>query len=152
MSENISDPDPDTDLDSAYRPVTPLSVVAEEATGWLSIEWSDGRTTEYPIEWLRWQCPCALCRGEMGVPGRLSRVSQLSPEETTLVDAQPVGRYGIMFFWADGHHDGIYTYDWLRANSQDRLPQAHGGGEVAEGQRPQHTGGPQSQSQSQSQP
>jgi hypothetical protein len=24
-----------------------------------------------------------------------------------------------MLFWADGHHDGIFTYDWLRANSQD---------------------------------
>jgi len=97
----------------------PISVVAEEATQTLFIEWSDGVTTRYPIEWMRWQCPCALCRGEMGVPGRLSRVKSLGPEETQLVDVQPIGRYGIMLFWADGHHDGIYTYGWLRANSQD---------------------------------
>ena len=104
---------------SSYEPVVPLSVVAEEETGTLAISWSDDVTTRYPIEWLRWQCPCAVCRGEMGVPGRLSRVKTLSLEETTLVDAQPIGRYGIMLFWADGHHDGIFTYDWLRANSQD---------------------------------
>ena len=101
-----------------YEPVVPLSVVAEEASNKLIIEWSDERTTTYPIEWLRWQCPCATCRGEMGVPGRLDFVKTLSPEETTLVDVQPIGRYAIMPFWADGHHDGIYTYDWLRANSQ----------------------------------
>ena len=109
MSSNIS----------SYEPIVPLSVVAEEETGKLQIAWSDDATTQYPIEWLRWQCPCAGCRGEMGVPGRLSHVKTLSPEETTLVDAQPIGRYGVMLFWADGHHDGIFTYDWLRANSQD---------------------------------
>jgi DUF971 family protein len=105
----------------SYRPVEPVGVVAEEASDTLFIEWSDGVTTRYPIEWLRWQCPCAICRGEMGVPGRLSRVKSLSPEETTLTDVQPIGRYGIMPFWADGHHDGIFTYDWLRANSQDEV-------------------------------
>ena len=78
-----------------------------------------GLTTRYPIEWLRWQCPCAVCRGEMGVPGRLSHVKTLSAQETTLDDVQPIGRYGVMLYWADGHHDGIFTFDWLRANSKD---------------------------------
>jgi hypothetical protein len=27
-----------------------------------------------------------------------------------------------MLYWADGHHDGIFTYDWLRANSRDEAP------------------------------
>jgi DUF971 family protein len=96
-----------------------MGVVADEATGTLLIDWSDGLTTRYPIEWLRWQCPCAMCRGEMGQPGRLHFVKSLSQRETTLEDVQPIGLYGIMLFWADGHHDGIFTYDWLRTNSQD---------------------------------
>lgn len=103
----------------SYDPVVPLSVVADGEADKLQIDWSDGLTTRYPIKWLRWQCPCALCRGEMGVPGRLAGVTSLTSEETTLEDAQPIGRYGIMLFWADGHHDGIFTYDWLRTNSQD---------------------------------
>jgi DUF971 family protein len=104
---------------TTHDAAVPIGVVAEEANRRLLVEWSDGRTTHYPFEWLRWQCPCALCRGEMGVPGRLASVESLSEEETTLVDAQPIGRYGIMFFWADGHHDGIFTYEWLRANSRE---------------------------------
>jgi DUF971 family protein len=109
MNENVVD----------SGPVEPHSVVMEAATNRLFIEWSDGLTTQYPIEWLRWQCPCALCRGEMGVPGRLDHVKTLSRQETELVDVQPIGRYAVMPFWADGHHDGIFTYQWLRANSQD---------------------------------
>lgn len=104
---------------AANQPVSPVSVVAEEATKQLIIDWSDGTTTQYPIEWLRWRCPCALCRGEMGMPGRLDSLQTLSPQETELVDVQPIGRYGIMLFWADGHHDGIYTYDWLLSHSAD---------------------------------
>jgi DUF971 family protein len=105
---------------SHYQPVEPIGVVADSASDTLIIDWSDGRQTRYPIEWLRWQCPCALCRGEMGIPGRLSQVKSLSPDETRLEDVQPIGRYGIMLYWGDGHHDGIFTYDWLRNNSHDQ--------------------------------
>jgi DUF971 family protein len=60
----------------------------------------------------------------MGIPGRLANVKTLTPQETTLEDVQPIGRYGIMLYWADGHHDGIFTYDWLRANSRDEAEKA----------------------------
>ncbi|HUP27379.1 MAG TPA: DUF971 domain-containing protein, partial [Chloroflexia bacterium] len=91
-----------------YQPIEPHSVVLEESTGKLLIRWSDGADTQYPIEWLRWQCPCAICKGEMGVPGRLERLESLRPEEMALIDVRPVGRYALMLFWEDGHHDGIY--------------------------------------------
>lgn len=117
-----------------YNPVEPVSVVAEEAANKLLISWSDGAQTEYPIEWLRWQCPCALCRGEMGIPGRLQFTKSLTPEETRLEDVQPIGRYALMLFWGDGHHDGIYTYNWLRANSQDADTLAKQAQEQAQGQ------------------
>jgi len=94
--------------------VAPISVVHEEATELLLVEWTDGHTSKHPIEWLRWNCPCALCRGEMGMPGRLESVTELRPEELRLEDVQPIGRYAIMLFWGDGHHDGIYTYEMLR--------------------------------------
>jgi DUF971 family protein len=109
---------------SDNTPIVPMGLVADQATDQLLIEWNDGVTTRYPIEWLRWQCPCALCRGEMGVPGRLSHVKTLTTDETRLEDAQPIGRYGIMLYWGDGHHDGIFTYDWLRNNSPDEAAPA----------------------------
>ncbi|MEO8286474.1 MAG: DUF971 domain-containing protein [Chloroflexota bacterium] len=108
-----------SDTNATYQNIEPIGVVAEEESQTLLIDWSDGLTTRYPIEWMRWQCPCAVCRGEMGEPGRLSRVKSLSPDEIRLEDVQPIGRYGIMLFWGDGHHDGIYTYNWLRTNSHD---------------------------------
>ena len=107
-----------TDQHSTPYALAPLSVVAEDATGQLLIEWNDGHTSRHSIEWLRWNCPCALCRGEMGMPGRLAGLTELRPEETRLADVQPVGRYAIMPFWEDGHHDGIYTYEMLRATCQ----------------------------------
>jgi DUF971 family protein len=106
------------DSTNVTQNAVPLSVVAEEATGQLLIEWSDGHTTRHSIEWLRWQCPCAMCKGEMGEPGRLASVTQLRPDETRLEDVQPIGRYGLMPFWGDGHHDGIFTYAFLRNNCQ----------------------------------
>src|SRR5437588_12389233 len=105
-----------TNQNSESESPTPLNVEADEASQTLFINWTDHHTSQYPIEWLRWECPCALCRGEMGLPGRLSRVSELGPDEKRLEDVQPIGRYAIMLFWGDGHHDGIFTYDFLRAN------------------------------------
>jgi hypothetical protein len=37
----------------SYDPIVPVGVVAEESTQTLLIDWSDGVTTRYPIEWLR---------------------------------------------------------------------------------------------------
>ena len=103
-----------TNQHNPYETLAPLSVVAEDATRQLFIEWSDEHTSRHPIEWLRWNCPCALCRGEMGMPGRLESVTELRAEEVRLEDVQPIGRYAIMLFWGDGHHDGIFTYEMLR--------------------------------------
>ncbi len=111
-----------------YNPIEPIGVELVESDNRLYINWSDGKVTQYPVDWLRWQCPCALCRGEMGAPGRLDFVKELSPQETTMQGAEQIGRYAIMFFWADGHHDGIYTYEWLRRNSQDEQNATPGAG------------------------
>jgi len=45
----------------------------------LEVTWEDGSRTVYSGEKLRWACPCAECRGEMGAPGRLDHLGQLSP-------------------------------------------------------------------------
>ena len=33
----------------------------------------------------------------------------------TLKNIEPVGTYAIRFYWQDGHDDGIYNYELLRA-------------------------------------
>ena len=69
----------------------------------------------YPAERLRWACPCAECRGEMGSPGRLARVQSLSPEELNIKDVVLVGQYALQVAFESGHATGIYTFPYLRA-------------------------------------
>lgn len=94
--------------------VEPLTITADVDERFLRIEWADGHQSVYDFEYLRWACPCATCRGEMGRPGELDVIESLTPEQTELTDIVQVGRYAICPIWADGHSTGIYTYGYLR--------------------------------------
>ncbi len=91
----------------------PSAITADVDARTVRIEWTNGRETTYDFDRLRWACPCATCRGEMGRPGMLDKIERLTPQQTELVDIQQVGRYAIMPIWADGHSTGIYTYNYL---------------------------------------
>jgi DUF971 family protein len=93
----------------------PIAITADVDAREVRVEWSDGHDSTYDFERLRWACPCATCRGEMGRPGQLDQLDRLTPEQTELVDLQSVGRYAIMPIWLDGHSTGIYTYQYLRS-------------------------------------
>ncbi len=82
----------------------------------LAIKWSDGTESFIPLETLRKACPCAGCQGERDVLGQLHRAPAppLVPASFQIVSIQPVGSYGLQPFWADGHHTGIYTFEYLR--------------------------------------
>ena len=80
----------------------------------MEITWEDGARTTYTAERLRWACPCAECRGEAGMPGRLSRIKELSDDELHIADVKLVGQYAVQIAFASGHASGIYTYRYLR--------------------------------------
>ena len=80
----------------------------------MDITWEDGSRTSCTGEQLRWACPCAECRGEAGMQGRLSRVTQLSADELRLKDVSLVGQYGLQIAFESGHATGIYTFSLLR--------------------------------------
>lgn len=80
----------------------------------LRLAWSDGHESTYDWEQLRWNCPCASCSGEFGQPGTLQFTSELTAEQTTIVDVREVGNYALMPIWQDGHDTGIYSFDLLR--------------------------------------
>lgn len=81
----------------------------------LTITWEDGAKTVHSGERLRWACPCAECRGEMGSPGRLEFVEKLTADETQLEDAGLIGQYALQITFKDGHGTGLYTFKYLRA-------------------------------------
>jgi Uncharacterized protein conserved in bacteria len=103
---------------SQYNFPQPTSFLLDAESRKLYLSWTDEHETVYDWERLRWACPCAWCAGEGGLPGVLASKKSLSREETTLVNIEPVGRYGLTPIWEDGHHTGIYTYEKLRAQCE----------------------------------
>ncbi len=93
---------------------TPLRFGYDEAARALLVEWMDGQGQAIPFARLRGSCPCALCSGEMGRPGRFQIDPHLHPGEDELADIQLVGNYGLKVIWADGHDTGIYRFELLR--------------------------------------
>jgi len=94
----------------------PLRIHADRQAGTLRIEWTDGHVSTYDFVRLRWLCPCAYCRGEMGQPGWLDSSPTLTGEQTRLVSMEPVGGYAVAPTWGDGHHTGFYTFTSLRTH------------------------------------
>jgi DUF971 family protein len=92
----------------------PLRFDYDEPRHALLVEWADGTVHRIPFAALRRACPCAVCAGEMGHPGRFAADPELGTGEDELADIGLVGAYGLNTIWADGHSTGIYTFDRLR--------------------------------------
>jgi DUF971 family protein len=80
----------------------------------VEIEWTDGEKTTYTAAQLRGLCPCAGCVSETtGVrmidPARV-------PADLRQSDLAMVGNYAISMRFSDGHHTGIFTFEFLREN------------------------------------
>jgi DUF971 family protein len=82
----------------------------------LAIVWDDGREDYLPLEKLRRECPCAMCRGERDLLGNVYRGPKrpLTERSFQIVSHHTVGAYALQITWADGHNDGIYSYELLR--------------------------------------
>jgi DUF971 family protein len=100
--------------------VKPTRIVADRNQNELLIEWSDGHSSRYPFSLLRNACPCAECRGGhanmRSEPDAL--VFEMPSEDslrTSLRKVESVGTYALTIEWEDGHHYGIYNWNYLRA-------------------------------------
>jgi DUF971 family protein len=93
----------------------PVSVDLVRDQNLLLIVWDDQRQSRFGGAQLRWACPCAECRGEAGVPGRLDRAPALADAELQLADVVLVGQYALQVAFESGHATGIYTFRHLRS-------------------------------------
>ena len=98
--------------------IKPAKIVINNEAQTLTITWSDGHESAFPLDGLRRACPCAECQGGH------ENMGKLPDREIFLVPAlirwenlklHPVGNYAIRFVWDDGHDAGIYAWDRLRA-------------------------------------
>jgi DUF971 family protein len=85
----------------------------------LLVEFSDGRTIEYPLGLLRAKCPCASCKTMREQQQQRPRSLTVLPGNPYLgpmvvVGAELVGNYAIRLDWSDDHGSGIYSFAYLR--------------------------------------
>ncbi len=85
----------------------------------LTVQWSDGTTSFFPIEYLRKMSPSAearMLREEMARNPLTVLPASMGNREgpLTAVSAELVGNYAIRFEFSDGHSTGIYSWAYLR--------------------------------------
>ncbi|HKK46864.1 MAG TPA: DUF971 domain-containing protein [Balneolaceae bacterium] len=97
--------------------IKPTGIEVSNSAQILEIDWSDGHHSEYPLFGLRKNCPCVVCRGGHGQMNTFDR-SLFFVEPTQhfeIEDIQQIGNHAIKIFWSDGHSNGMYQWDTLRA-------------------------------------
>ncbi len=109
---------------------TPVDLHLDRRDG-LSVKWKDGRTSRFPLAFLRKNCPCATCRTEREQPrpaatGRSLTILPANIDRAAqFATAELVGHYAIRIVWADGHSTGIYDFRYLRMiDPQATVPRA----------------------------
>lgn len=87
----------------------------------IKIDWKDGHHSDYPLGYLRDECPCATCTGAHGTEPQkssyASKPAELFPmykAALKMVAVEPVGNYAVRIEWSDGHNTGIYSFDHFR--------------------------------------
>lgn len=83
----------------------------------LTIKWSDGRVSVYPVAYLRKMSPSAdaiemreaLANNPLAVLPSSQGSGALRAERL-----EPVGRYAVRLVFSDGHQTGLYTWAYLR--------------------------------------
>ncbi len=83
----------------------------------LELSWSDGHAGPVHLQMLRDACPCAGCQGETVLLHHYAPAPDQAalPGKYDLKGAEPVGTYALKLVWGDGHEQGLYTWEHLRA-------------------------------------
>lgn len=99
----------------------------------LTIRWSDGRVSVYPIVYLRRMSPSADAR-DLREQMAKNPLTVLPSSATTdrplrVEDVELVGNYAVRLSFSDGHHTGLYSWQYLREID----PNQPEGGEAGDG-------------------
>jgi len=92
---------------------TPQKIKWLEKKKELSILWKDAHESLFSLEYLRHQCPCALCDSKKKNRDPFKIIKEI-PKDIEVLHIEPVGHYAVQIEWNDGHSTGIYTFDYLR--------------------------------------
>ncbi|MEO8026965.1 MAG: DUF971 domain-containing protein [Bryobacteraceae bacterium] len=106
---------------TAATPATDPEHIAISKSKGIKIDWKDGHRSDYPLGYLRDECPCAVCTGAHGTEPQKTSYSKpvndpfpMFKPALKMLEIEPVGHYAIRVEWSDGHGSGIYSFDHLR--------------------------------------
>lgn len=87
----------------------PTEIKLHQKSRILDISFSDGKTFQFPCEFLRVHSPSAEVSGHG--PGQ--EVLQAGKRLVNIVKIEPIGNYAIQLNFTDGHNTGLYSWDLL---------------------------------------
>ena len=96
-----------TDQTSAPWP-TELKLAKDKT--WLTVNYDDGRSFDFPAEFLRVMSPSAEVKGH----GADTRVTVPGKKNVRIARLDPVGNYAVRLTFSDGHNTGLYSWTYLR--------------------------------------
>jgi DUF971 family protein len=94
----------------------PKEIRLKKAEKLLEIEYDDGRTFQYPAEFLRVESPSAEVQGHG--PNQKQIVS--GRRHVGILEVEPVGHYAVRIKFDDLHDTGIYSWAYLREIGENR--------------------------------
>ncbi len=89
--------------------VRPTDIRLHQVSRLLEITFNDGQQFRLPCEYLRVFSPSAEVQGHG--PGQ--EVLQYGKEDVNIQAIEPIGHYAVKLVFDDGHHTGLYTWDYL---------------------------------------
>jgi len=83
---------------------------------YLYIEWDNGKTTDFPLKFLRDESPDAGNKGETILWKHYAPPEKGpdKPGKYEIADIRKVGNYAINIVWSDGESAGIYSWEVLQ--------------------------------------
>ena len=102
--------------------VRPTDIAIQRESGVMQITWTDSTVSEYPLRWLRANCPCATCKEVRREANASTDMLMLNTTivvepSTEVARGEVVGNYAIRLEWTDGHGTGIFSYASLRVSA-----------------------------------
>ena len=85
----------------------PTEITLHQASRRLDVTFDDGRSYQFPIEYLRVYSPSAEVIGHG--PGQ--EVLQTGKRLVGIEELLPVGTYAVQIRFSDGHDTGIFSWD-----------------------------------------
>lgn len=98
----------------------PKRIKLNKETASLDVEWNNDLSVSYPLKFLRDESPDAGNKGETILwkhyegPGH----GPEKPGKYEISKIEQVGNYAIQIYWKDGMSDGIYSWKYLLALSE----------------------------------